>query len=169
MVDFENYKKLISSHSSISNKKVLVNTPDMHRMCGSIMVGHMSLKIVVECRNYNVGAGMNVYFAIAKDKFNFMDKEYSDLRCKLNDALRPYNTSNNGVFIVGAGIWINNERESFWGLSFNDLNKIDATHNKCANNAIACVNSAIAWFFKQPIYDGVYNLYNYFREKKLLL
>ena len=169
MIDFENYKKLISSHSAIYNKKVLVNTPDMHRMCGSIMVGHMVLKIIVECRNYNVGAGMNVNFAIAKDKFNFMDKEYSDLRYKLSDALRPYNASNNGVFIVGTGICINNEKESFWGLSFNDLNKIDAVHNKSASDAITCVNSAIGWFYKQNIYDGVYNLYNYFREKKLLL
>ena len=169
MTDFENYKKLITSFSGISSKKVITSTNELHRMSGVVVFGHCLAKIVVECRNYGVGAGMSVDFAIAENKFDFLDKEYQNLRYQLGRALSPYNASNNGVFRIGGGIWINSESQNYWGLSFNDLNKIDAINNKCANDAINCVKSAIGWLFNQSIYTEIYCLYNYFQDKKLLL
>ena len=169
MFDFENYKKLITSLCKIVCKKVLVSDSKTHRMTGSVIVGHCEFKIVVECTNYGNYAGMKVDFIFAKANFNFLDKEFQTLRFQLSNALRPYNASNNGVFIAGGGFCIESESQSFWGLSFNDLKKTDPINNKCANDAISCVNSAIDWLFDKEIYNALYCLYNYFREKKLLL
>ena len=164
MFDYSDYKRKITSYAPLYLKKVVKDSADSHIMSGIMAVGHCDIKVLIECRNYGNYAAMSIGFGMTEKNFDFLDKEFQAAQMMLFNALRPYNATNNGLFLTG-GIWITDDY--LWGVQFNDLSAIDPVNIRTSDDAMRVVGIAMSRITQGDIAPAISALGEFFVNKKI--